>query len=305
MFARKITSALFIDFDNVMGKDFATSIANWMAWLEDGRFDEGKRKRKFVEKRVYWNLHNDSHRSAFESNGFVALTCRSHVKHKKKSTADMNIALDAIDSTYGRSSIQEYIVLTTDTDFVPLIERLGEHKKNTVVMMERDTASERVYPEHADIVIAADSLRDARKYQRPDKLAYRIYRRIADVMLRFFGPLLVVWRAVAAALNKLRMVVRSWGRHRTAAADLVSATRHVAELGHTIPGSPLGRKTVTRLLIKHMPGRFQTFGRTAYFGCNSYPEMITRFAAMRADLQLTTYPDGGTAIIAVDESDAE
>jgi uncharacterized LabA/DUF88 family protein len=302
MFARRINSALFIDFDNVMGREFASSVANWMAWLEDGHFDEEKRKRRFVEKRVYWNAHNDSHRSAFESNGFVALTCRSHVRHKKKSTADMNIALDAIESAHAHERIQEYIVLTTDTDFVPLIERLGEHKKNTVVMMEKDTASERVYPEHADIVIRADTLRSARTYARPDPLFSRAYKRVAAVAARVLYPFVWSGRTAAGGFRWVRDKFRGYGRQRAATADLASAAKLVADLGRTIPGSPLGRKTVTRLLSKNMPGRFQTVGRSAYLGCNTYAEMIARFAGMRSDLQLATYSEGGTAIVAIEEN---
>lgn len=301
MFARRINSAIFIDFDNVMGREYASTIANWMAWLEDGHFDEEKRKRRFVEKRVYWNFHNDSHRGAFESNGFVALTCRSHVRHKKKSTADMNIALDAIESAHAHERIQEYIVLTTDTDFVPLIERLGEHKKYTVVMMEKDTASERVYPEHADIVIRTEVLRDARSYERPAHFLARTYRRLRRTAAGAVSPAVRLSRRISAGARRLGEKRRTQSEERAAAAELARAARLVADLGRSVSGSPLGRRTVTRLLLKNMPATFQTTGRNAYLGCSTYPGMIARFTEIREDLQLATYSEGGKAIVAIDK----
>lgn len=62
MFRRTTKSALLIDFDNIVvatGKEFGQSIPNWLAWLEDGKFDKLGRRRNFLLKRVYWNAHND------------------------------------------------------------------------------------------------------------------------------------------------------------------------------------------------------------------------------------------------------
>src|SRR5262249_45369867 len=133
MFRPRIRSALLIDFDNIVGAtngDFGRTIPNWIAWLEDGKFDRGRRRRNFLVKRVYWHAQNNGYRPAFEGHDFDAITCESFVDNK--STADMIIALDALQATYDDKSIQEYVVLTTDTDFVPLVERLGNRSKQTV-----------------------------------------------------------------------------------------------------------------------------------------------------------------------------
>ena len=148
MFRRKIKSALFVDFDNVVSlltREFASSIPKWLAWLEDGRFDEDSRKRTLLQKRVYWNSPNEVHRSAFEREGFEAVMCPSRVR-VNKSAADVIIALDALQSTYEAPEIQEYIILTTDTDFVPLLEKLADRSKKTVAAAnEKNLVIERLF----------------------------------------------------------------------------------------------------------------------------------------------------------------
>ena len=62
----RIQSALFIDHENVGGLCPPEKIANWIAWLEDGEFDEG-RKRKLADMRVYWNPSALKHEKAFEA----------------------------------------------------------------------------------------------------------------------------------------------------------------------------------------------------------------------------------------------
>jgi uncharacterized LabA/DUF88 family protein len=177
MFRRKVKSALLIDFDNIAGlvgaRNFVDCIEQWMAWLEDGQFDAAGRKRQFMQKRVYWNLQFEQFQGRFEQMGFAALTCRSLVK-RKKSNADMILALDALESAFGNDSVEEYVFLTTDTDFVPLLERLGGMDKDTVITIAEGTASEREYPRHADIVIPSQAFKGAFSYQRPRKLIEQI-----------------------------------------------------------------------------------------------------------------------------------
>src|SRR6185436_14443132 len=100
------------------------------------------------------NAPNEVYREPFEANDFEAISCPSIVKNK--SAADMIIALDAMKSAYGSPSIEEYIVLTTDTDFVPLLDALGSEVKQTVSGGNRNNLSYEVYLDHADFVIGLD-----------------------------------------------------------------------------------------------------------------------------------------------------
>ena len=307
MFRRKTKSALLIDFDNIVratGKEFGKAIPNWMAWLEDGKFDPAGGRRTFLLKRVYWHAQNDRYRPAFEGNGFEAVTCRSFVDNK--STADMIIALDALQSTYDETSIREYVLLTTDTDFVPLVEKLGNRSKQTVNAANKDNLSFAVYSDHADIVITLDVLKDAFRYERKTSIFNRLSARWKHLVEQ------AAKRKAERAERKAALAERRAAEAERIAAEkqvsaqpkaeaaseknlLEVAADHVANTGARSPGLEIGRRTVTRTLQNHMP-EFSTMGSSPYFGCGSYNQMLERITKVRGDLRLHKYGGGGRGI---------
>ena len=74
MLARRIPSALYVDFNNIVAKivggGFGDASAAWLAWLEDGQFDPQKRKRNFIQKRVYLDEPYLHFAKSLEANGF-------------------------------------------------------------------------------------------------------------------------------------------------------------------------------------------------------------------------------------------
>jgi hypothetical protein len=152
-----------VDFDNVVSKsvpEFAEQPLAWVRWLETGGHEPGGRRRRFLMKRVYWNSHNEVYREAFEAAGFEAFACRAEAK-SKKSTADMVLALDAIQACLAEDRIREFILLTTDTDFVPLVDRLQDHDRRVVVLVDERDVSSAVYRARADLVITRTAFGDA------------------------------------------------------------------------------------------------------------------------------------------------
>jgi len=293
MFRRKIKSALFIDFDNVVSlltREFASSIPKWLAWLEDGRFDQDYRKRTLLQKRVYWNSPNEVHRSAFEQEGFEAVMCPSRVR-VNKSAADVMIALDALQSTYEAPDIQEYIILTTDTDFVPLLEKLAERSKKTVAAANENNLSLTVYSDHADFVIPMFSLKEAMVYERSGPFRDLLRRKpSAADSERIKAATATSARAVAHATQK-------------PAFDLNVAAEHLAKVAERTPGLAIGKKTVARALTNRIP-EFKTSGPSSYLGCGSYNRMLERLAQSREELQIHKYKNGGIAIVYRGESEA-
>src|SRR5262249_43791369 len=144
MFRPKVRSALFIDFQNIagqLGADFAASMPAWLAWIEDGVFDPKGRERLLVEKRIYCDAPNHKkHAKTFEQHDFVAIP----------TAADLTIALDALETTFVSKRIREYIVLTVDQDFAPLLEKLGDRQKDRVVTIQPGTPSASNFPDRAD-----------------------------------------------------------------------------------------------------------------------------------------------------------
>jgi uncharacterized LabA/DUF88 family protein len=320
MIRRKIKSALFIDFDNIVqivGREFAESVPHWLAWLEDGQFEEFERKRVFETKHVYWNSHNEVHRKTFESWGFEAQTCPHRIR-SKKSSADMVIAIDVIETIFDKKNIEEFVLLSTDTDFVTLVDKLGEFDKKAIVSAnERIPTVYTVFSDHADGVIPMYALREAMKYERTRKsfsgflksksttkvnllTAADADANAADVPDRDAKP---AARAKTAATRAPKKVVAK-ALHADQLALLEVVGEHLAQMARSAPGLPLGRGTVIRALEKRVP-QFKTSGAFGFLGCGSYARMIERIAANRTELQLIKYKDGGMVIVSPAGSEAQ
>ena len=321
MMRRRIKSALYIDFDNIvplLGREFVDKIPNWIAWLEDGEFEEGKRKRVLEQKRVYWNSHNEGHRRAFEEAGFEAQACPARIS--KKSTADMVIAIDVVQATYNQKAIEEYILLTTDTDFVTLIDKLDELEKKTIAVANENIPTVyTVFRDHADGFITVLALREALNYQRPSKSLVDMFRGgkrkpktakpiVATSLAPVPVPTLVSARAAATPASKppspppKKAAAKPPVRKAAAPAPeeqralLSAAAGHLEDMAKSTPGLPLGRATVIRAMEKRMP-EFKTSGTFRFLGCDSYAHMIEHVVKIRPELQLIKYREGGMAII--------
>src|SRR6476661_6110060 len=72
---RPIKSALFIDFENVGHRALAETIPNWIGWFEQGEFDDARRRRKFLVKRIYWNSAGEQYKDQFKDGGFTSVLC--------------------------------------------------------------------------------------------------------------------------------------------------------------------------------------------------------------------------------------
>ena len=159
-----IRSALFIDFENMtLAPD---DISSWLPWHEDGVFDHGKRRR-FALKRVYWNSSAQRHEAAYKANGFEVVHCDRYVG--LGNSVDIRMAIDIVETTYQHPRIDEYILVTQDSDYVPVLRRLRElHKRTAFVVDERRPFIHTTYRSHADSLISVGELASARRYVRPD-----------------------------------------------------------------------------------------------------------------------------------------
>jgi len=281
MFAMRVKSALLVDFDNVhitlkdRGRpDFVARIAHWTAWLEDGGFDPKGRRRRFVTKRVYWNGHFDLHREAFEGAGFSAFACRGQTQ-SKKSSADIVITLDAMEILSEHHGVREVVLLSMDTDFVPVVNRLQAKGLSVAAMGNEENSSAVVYRDHADHVIRLGEFRKALDYQRPARTWFGLRRAAPAPKPARPAPALV----------------------KTAPSfDLNASAERIVAAAAQSPGSSISRETVRRVL-SGVDG-FATTGANPWLGCGSYKRMITALADLRPkQLRVLEYKNGGAALI--------
>jgi hypothetical protein len=149
-----LISALFIDFDNVhsmlcdddpnVGARFANRPLHWLKALEsDPELIEGTEgvARRIVSRRCYASPGRITpYRRNFTQTGFEVVDCPPLTTHMKNS-ADITMVMDVMDYVVRYPTIEEYIVLSTDADFVPLLNRLRKEMKRSAIFTAANTSS--------------------------------------------------------------------------------------------------------------------------------------------------------------------
>src|SRR5262245_17418194 len=141
-----VRTALFVDFDNIYlriqqedpraAEQFATNPARWLAWLQRHlAFDEtAEPRRKILFRRCYLNptqfgrFRPDFIRAAFEVVDCPPLTTGG------KTSADIHMVMDILDALNHSTHFDEFILLSGDADFTPVLLRLSKHDRRSAVL---------------------------------------------------------------------------------------------------------------------------------------------------------------------------
>ena len=141
-------SAVFVDFDNVFSQlrqlqpeaaeRFARHPSEWIGWLTTSLplpqpAPEGDARRLLV-RRCYLNPNwYQAYRHAFLRAGFEIVDCPPVTSQGKTST-DIHMVLDIIDVLQAETRCDEFIVISADADFTPVLRRLRRHDRRTTVL---------------------------------------------------------------------------------------------------------------------------------------------------------------------------
>lgn len=282
MWTRKIKSALLVDLDNVGGKRLGATIDNWVAWIEDGAFSKTARPRKLLDKRVYWNGVNDMPRAPFEQRGFKAFACRSESTVKvraNKSSADIVMTIDAMEIAHTLKGLQEIVLLTADTDFVPLVGKLQEMKLKVVVVGKVTDPSSTIFRKWAEEVISDEDLFAAGKYERAAR--------------KHAKPPAPAPPAMSEPAAKPRAAPPARAKQRKK-FDLAAAAKALVEVAMQTPNRPVSRAVIERALstVPHFI-KVPTKRDAAYLGFNNLETLLRQIASIEPRLRYAREPDGG------------
>jgi hypothetical protein len=169
---RRLRCALFVDFDNVYiglqrldpsaAEAFASSPAHWLTSLETGNDADGEFSRRFLVRACYLNPSVFSQfRPNFTRAGFSVVDCPS-LTQQGKSSADINLVLDAVDALSAETRYDEFVILSADADFTPLALRCRAADRRVTIITAGPAAS--AYRAVADTVITADELAELVKH---------------------------------------------------------------------------------------------------------------------------------------------
>jgi uncharacterized LabA/DUF88 family protein len=318
---RRIRSALYIDFENV--KFQVSELSNLVAWLEDGMFDEKRRRRRFMQRRLYLNSQANKHRKGFEEIGFEVIEVERY--GGLHNSADIRIAVDMIEAALLQSRIEEYILLSLDSDFVPVVQKLGSRGKRTVVMVdEHKSAAKTAFDLHADATIARRVLtEEAETYVRPRRgLIGRLRRRPVEAASTSdrnsqAGQKSAIGRAgwpvvpLQAHLPKPKSVAANGSAPAARAAEAgVGAADPVPRLAIDafikVAARNVGQPTARTSIMKELatlPG-FAHNGAKAYFGFRSYKALVEAVAKVEPRIRVKPLSFGGIAVAYVSDGAA-
>ena len=150
-------SALFVDFDNVYtqlrqlqpaaAERFARQPIEWIRWLTDslqipdGHVPDGHpssptapARRRLLVRRCYLNPNwYQTSRHACLRAGFEIVDCPP-VTAQGKTRTDIHMVLDIIDLLQHETRYDEFIVLSADADFTPVLRKLRRYDRRTSVL---------------------------------------------------------------------------------------------------------------------------------------------------------------------------
>jgi len=165
-----ILTTVFVDYDNVYlslkrkneeaAKRFSKDAARWIREIESGRLmtptngPAATRPRRIVINRCYGNpvpRRNQSDNSTDMSSfpfvrhhflraGFEVIDCPP-LTAQLKNSADIRMVMDVRDILTHDTYFDEFVILSGDADFTPVLHRLRSHARRTIIYSNDNTAA--------------------------------------------------------------------------------------------------------------------------------------------------------------------
>ncbi|MFN8579079.1 MAG: NYN domain-containing protein [Candidatus Sericytochromatia bacterium] len=135
---------------------------------------------QIIIKRIYCDFssakfNNSDFKSKVENLGLQTIQAFSYVN--KKNTSDLYLIIDAMDLLTTNPSVDRFCIISSDSDFIPLVQKIKEKGKTTIGIGRNKSVSkavENVYDEFIDISSIENEYRiNQRLLQRID-IAYEL-----------------------------------------------------------------------------------------------------------------------------------
>jgi hypothetical protein len=160
-----VRSALFVDFDNIYlglqnedpraAEQFATHPGRWLRWLQEDLPDDSRAGRKILSRRCYLNPSQFSRfRPYFIRSAFEVVDCPPLTRGGKTS-ADIQMVMDIMDALGHVTRFEEFIILSGDADFTPVLLRLSRYDRRSVVLAAGPASA--AYKAACDLLIDQDT----------------------------------------------------------------------------------------------------------------------------------------------------
>lgn len=154
-------SAMYLDFDNFFGGLFSSDPRAALAlmerpsgWLQRLKTAQIEESRRFLVMRCYLNpagwvpdpreegarLYFSKFRPFFVQAGFEVVDCPT-LTRGSKNAADIRIVIDVMTALNGPTRYDEFVLLSSDADFTPLLQVVRAHGRLATVVAASPTAA--------------------------------------------------------------------------------------------------------------------------------------------------------------------
>ncbi|MCS7026461.1 MAG: NYN domain-containing protein [Bryobacteraceae bacterium] len=154
----KLNIAVFVDYDNIeigvkstLRRDFDVSLA----------LDALKERGDIVAKFAYANWSRQDLATRQMAENAVQMVQRNPSPRGDKNGADINLALDALEMAFTHPHVNAFAIISGDSDFIPLVNKLREFGKRIFIVGGKAFTST-ILQQNCHEFISYESLLDAR-----------------------------------------------------------------------------------------------------------------------------------------------
>src|SRR5262245_54764684 len=152
--------AAFFDFENIIT---GVRDANYDKFRLELILDRLVEKGKVIYKRAYcdWGRFRDYKNDFHEAS--VELIDIPRKRISGKNSADIRMVVDALDLCYRREHISAFALITGDSDFSPLVNKLTEYNKYVIGLGVKNSTSELLVSVCDEFIFYEDLVREKRR----------------------------------------------------------------------------------------------------------------------------------------------
>jgi len=160
--------ALFCDFENIA---LGVRDAKYAKFDINRILERLLVKGSIVVKKAYcdWERYKDfkatMHEAAFE------LIDIPHVRQSGKNSADIRMVVDALDLCYTKSHVNNFVIISGDSDFSPLVSKLRENAKTVIGVGVKNSTSDLLMSNCDEFIYYDDLVREQEQKRRAKKPA--------------------------------------------------------------------------------------------------------------------------------------
>lgn len=152
--------ALFIDFENIaIGIKQAKHKQFEISLVLERLVEKGK----IMVKRAYadWGRYAEYKRPLHEA--AIELIDIPQKRISGKNSADIRLAVDAMDMAYSKEHLDTFVIVSGDSDFSPLVSKLRENNKEVIGLGVKNSVSELLVDNCDEFIYYEDLIRPPKK----------------------------------------------------------------------------------------------------------------------------------------------